>query len=104
MLGKVGTNTGGVNMHETHEHTTLYKSGQFPSRAALALAEAYAALEERGYDPVAQLVGYLMSGDPTYITSHREARSLIRTIDRDELLSELVRGYIQAQRTHPKTG
>ncbi len=91
-------------MHEAHERTTLYKCGHLPSRAALVVAEVYAALEEKGYDPVAQLVGYLMSGDPTYITSHREARTLIRSTDRDELLSELIRGYIHAQRTHTRTG
>lgn len=95
---------GGVGMHEAQERTTLYRRGYLPSRAGRVVAEVYAALEEKGYDPVAQFVGYLMSGDPTYITSHRDARSLIRTIDRDELLSELVRGYIHAQRAQNRTG
>lgn len=58
------------------------------------LMEVYAALQERGYDPISQLVGYIISGDPTYITSHRNARSLIRRLERDELLEEMVRLYL----------
>ncbi len=52
------------------------------------------ALTEKGYNPVSQIVGYLLSGDPTYITSHLNARTLIRNVERDELLEELVRGYL----------
>lgn len=52
------------------------------------------ALEEKGYNPVNQIVGYIMSGDPTYITSHKEARSLIRKLDRDELLEEIISYYL----------
>ncbi len=52
------------------------------------------ALEEKGYNPVNQIVGYIMSGDPTYITSYKDARSIIRKIDRDELLEEIVSYYI----------
>lgn len=55
----------------------------------------YAAMEERGYDPVNQIVGYLISGDPTYITSYNNARYMIRILERDELLEELVRYYVQ---------
>jgi len=95
---------GGVIMHKSHEETALYKCGRYHNRAALVIDQVYAALEERGYDPVAQLVGYLMSGDPTYITSHQEARTLIRSIERDELLSELVRGYLRGRRSHNRTG
>lgn len=58
------------------------------------LLHVYRALEEKGYDPVSQLVGYLLSGDPTYITSHAGARALIRSVDRDLLLEELVRAYV----------
>ena len=58
------------------------------------LTEVYNALIEKGYDPINQIVGYLLSEDPTYITNHKNARSLIRKIDRDELLQELVEGYI----------
>ena len=60
-----------------------------------ALRYVYAALRERGYNPVDQIVGYLVSGDPTYITSHKDARTLIRQIDRDRLLEELVRSYVR---------
>jgi uncharacterized protein (UPF0297 family) len=54
------------------------------------------ALEEKGYRPVDQIVGYLVSGDPAYITSHGDARLLIKRIDRDELLEEIVRSYLEA--------
>lgn len=58
------------------------------------IREVYRALEEKGYDPVSQMVGYLLSGDPTYITSYAGARSLIRTVDRHEILEELVAAYV----------
>ena len=54
----------------------------------------YQAMTEKGYDPVNQIVGYIMSGDPTYITSHKGARSLIMKVERDELVEELLRVYI----------
>ncbi|MDR1603768.1 MAG: IreB family regulatory phosphoprotein [Gracilibacteraceae bacterium] len=62
--------------------------------AAAILSEVYNSLREKGYDPINQLVGYLMSGDPAYITSHRQARARIRKIERHELLEELVRSYL----------
>ena len=55
----------------------------------------YAALAEKGYDPVNQIVGYIMSGDPTYITSHNGARSMIMKVERDELVEELLKEYIK---------
>jgi uncharacterized protein (UPF0297 family) len=55
----------------------------------------YAALQEKGYNPISQIVGYILSEDPTYITTHNNARSLIRRIDRDELLQVLVKSYLQ---------
>jgi uncharacterized protein (UPF0297 family) len=55
----------------------------------------YAALTEKGYNPVNQIVGYVMSGDPTYITSHKGARSLIMKVERDEIVEELLRFYIE---------
>ena len=58
------------------------------------ILRVYQALVERGYNPVNQIVGYIMSGDPTYITGYQNARSLICRIDRDELLEELVQFYI----------
>ena len=54
----------------------------------------YNALKEKGYSPVTQIVGYFLSGDPTYITSHNNARSLIRKLERDELLEEIVKSYL----------
>ncbi|MCR5742256.1 MAG: IreB family regulatory phosphoprotein [Lachnospiraceae bacterium] len=58
------------------------------------LEQVYIALVEKGYNPVSQIVGYIMSGDPTYITSHKGARSLIMKAERDELLEELLKYYI----------
>ena len=58
------------------------------------LMYVYHALQAKGYDPISQLVGYLFSGDPTYITSFNSARSLIRRLERDEILEELVRYYL----------
>ncbi len=55
----------------------------------------YEALSEKGYNPVDQIVGYIMSGDPTYITSHNNARSLIMKVERDELVEEMFREYIR---------
>ena len=61
----------------------------------LVLQEVYEALVEKGYNPVNQIVGYIMSGDPTYITSHRNARSLIMKLERDELVEEMLTAYIK---------
>ncbi len=58
------------------------------------LLSVYSALEERGYDPINQIIGYILSGDPTYITSHKDARSMICRIERDEILEELLREYL----------
>ncbi len=59
------------------------------------LKQVYDALQEKGYNPINQIVGYILSGDPTYITSHKGARNLIRNIERDELLEKLVKSYIK---------
>lgn len=58
------------------------------------LTEVFDALQEKGYNPINQIVGYILSEDPTYITTHNNARSLIRRIDRDELLAEMVKSYL----------
>lgn len=58
------------------------------------LEEVYDALDERGYNAIDQIVGYLLSGDPSYITSHNNARNIIRQIDRDDLAEELVKSYL----------
>ena len=57
--------------------------------------DVYQALTEKGYNPVSQIVGYIMSGDPTYITSHNGARSLIMKVERDEIIEELLKDYIE---------
>ena len=59
------------------------------------LMKVYYSMREKGYDPVSQIVGYLISGDPTYITSYNNARYLIRMFERDELIEELVRTYVE---------
>ena len=59
------------------------------------LEQVYLALKEKGYNPVNQIVGYIMSGDPTYITSHKGARSMIMKVERDELVEELLTEYIK---------
>lgn len=61
----------------------------------LVLSTVYEALTEKGYNPVNQIVGYIMSGDPTYITSHKSARSLIMKVERDELVEEMLVEYIK---------
>ena len=59
------------------------------------LTQVYDALVEKGYNPINQIVGYILSEDPTYITTHNNARSLIRRLDRDELLQDLVKEYLK---------
>ena len=63
------------------------------------LKSVYAALVEKGYNPINQIVGYILSEDPTYITTHNNARSLIRRLDRDELLQDLVKEYLKASKS-----
>ncbi|MBX6351828.1 MAG: IreB family regulatory phosphoprotein [Thermoflavifilum sp.] len=65
------------------------------SEARRAFLLAYRALEEKGYNPVHQIAGYLISGDPAYITNHLDARNTIRRIERDDLIEELVRAYAE---------
>ena len=69
-----------------------FKDSQLDKKEALI--EIYAALTERGYNAIDQIVGYLLSGDPSYITSHNNARNIIRQIDRDDLAEELVKSYL----------
>ena len=64
-------------------------------RVSEVLQLVYQAMTEKGYDPVNQIVGYIMSGDPTYITSHKGARSLIMKVERDELVEEFLRVYVE---------
>jgi uncharacterized protein (UPF0297 family) len=64
------------------------------ARAKTILQQVYQALVEKGYNPINQIVGYILSGDPTYITSHNDARKLIQLLERDELLEKMVKNYI----------
>lgn len=81
------------------DHTNETMQFQLPKDRRAAneiLMTVYSAMKEKGYDPVNQIVGYLISGDPTYITSHNNARYLIRQMERDELIEELVRFYVES--------
>lgn len=77
-----------------------YKTQMFPiaNQRELEIREimhsVYAALLEKGYDPINQLVGYILSEDPTYITNHNNARALIRRLDRDEIMASLLKNYL----------
>ncbi|MBI3997538.1 MAG: IreB family regulatory phosphoprotein [Armatimonadetes bacterium] len=81
---------------EERERTGVFRRGDLTAGGVQdILLDVYRALEERGYNPVEQIVGYLLSGDPTYITSHGDARKAIRQVDRILLLEELVRTYME---------
>lgn len=81
------------------KNTQFFKAVQDEKKLAVSqvLEEVYVALTEKGYNPINQMVGYIMSGDPTYITSHKSARSLIMKVERDELLEELMRVYVDTR-------
>ena len=77
-------------------NTQFFQVESGPQISAKDILEiVYKALSEKGYNPVNQIVGYIMSGDPTYITSHNGARSLIMKVERDELVEELLKEYIK---------
>jgi len=82
-------------MNESSEKTRMFAVRAEVCEARDVLTTVYEALKEKGYNPINQIVGYLLSGDPAYVTSHRGARSLIRRLERDELLEELVRNYLE---------
>lgn len=78
------------------QETMMFKVNNDDTNAAeVILTTVYQSLKEKGYNPINQLVGYLLSGDPTYITSHNNARGLIRKLERDEIIEELVRAYLK---------
>lgn len=82
-------------MDNKDQQTAKFKVGREDiTEAQKILFEVYSALKEKGYDPINQIVGYLLSGDPTYITSYKNARSLIRRLERDDILEELVKKYV----------
>ena len=76
--------------------TMMFKRTEDKKDVAQTIREVYAALEEKGYTPVDQLVGYLLSGAPTYIPSHKDSRTKLRRFERYELLEELVKSYLSA--------
>ena len=77
-------------------HTQYFKVQKEPERKISDVLEViYRAMAEKGYNPVNQIVGYIMSGDPTYITSHKNARNLVMKIERDELVEEVLKYYIK---------
>ncbi|MBZ4662449.1 IreB family regulatory phosphoprotein [Caloramator sp. mosi_1] len=78
--------------HETMKFNFEFEPNQ---KVREVLDEVYQALKEKGYNPINQLVGYILSGDPTYITSHKSARTIIRRVERDEILEELFKVYLE---------
>ena len=76
--------------------TMVYSAEKGDQQTTLdILTEVYNALDEKGYNAIDQIVGYVLSGDPSYITSHNNARNLIRRIERDDLVEELLKSYLQ---------
>ena len=82
-------------MTEDTGRTVHFQIKKERTQAGDVLMRVYQAMAEKGYDPINQIVGYLISGDPTYITSYNNARYLIRMIERDELMEELVRFFVE---------
>ena len=77
------------------QNTTVFAPQKDESKRVKEIMEqVVAALKDKGYEPVSQIIGYILSGDPTYITSHKGARNLIRQVERDELLEKMVKEYI----------
>ena len=82
-----------MNNRENTQHIAQLKDNTID--VTQIIGQVYEALTEKGYNPVSQLVGYIMSGDPTYITSYKNARSLIMKVERDELVEEVLKAYIK---------
>ena len=83
-------------MNNDLSHTQIIRPLQDSGLAVTEVLErVYEALNEKGYNPISQIVGYIMSGDPTYITSFKGSRSLILKVERDEILEELMRNYVE---------
>ena len=82
-------------MVEIHRTQFVHNEVENHNQVSTILARVYAALKQKGYNPINQIVGYIMSGDPTYITSYDNARSLIMKVERDELIEELMRYYVE---------
>ncbi len=83
-------------MNRSFEETMMFKvKAEDYDEVRDILFKVHDALKEKGYNPINQIVGYLLSGDPAYITSHNNARSMIRKMERDEVIEELVKHYLQ---------
>lgn len=82
----------------THDHTVRFDVGGNEENVSDTLKVVYQALEEKGYNPINQIVGYLLSGDPAYIPRHNDARNLIKRHERDEILEELVTHYLESSK------
>ena len=82
-------------MANLSDETMMFSVDKEKNNAAMIIGTVYQALKEKGYNPINQLVGYLLSGDPAYITSFNNARGLIRKFERDEILEELVKAYLK---------
>jgi len=80
------------NINQTLKFDSVKEEKLEPREIILSV---YAALVDKGYNPINQIVGYILSGDPSYITAHNNARSLIRKLERDEILEELVKFYVK---------
>ena len=90
---------GGFFMDNRFNETMKFETPkEKENQAKKIIFTVYDALKEKGYDPINQIIGYILSGDPTYITSHKEARSLIRKIERDELLEEVLAHYLNTEK------
>ncbi len=82
-------------MHDFDKTMMFRIDNEKESQVSKTLRSVYTALEEKGYNPIDQIVGYILSGDPAYITSHKEARSKMRRFERDEIIEELVKSYLK---------
>ena len=82
-------------MNDVSQETMMFQPVADNKNVAKTIREVTQALQEKGYNPIDQLAGYLLSGDPTYITSHKGARSLVMKIERDELVEEMLSEYIK---------
>lgn len=81
----------------TDETVSFYVEREKNQKTKEILKSVYEALKEKGYNPINQIVGYILSGDPTYITSHNNARSLIMKVERDELVEEVIKYFIEGK-------
>ncbi|MDO5041666.1 MAG: IreB family regulatory phosphoprotein [Peptoniphilus sp.] len=82
-------------MDKNYETQVFEKQNLESEKYKKIIKDVYFALEERGYNPIDQIIGYILSGDPTYITSYNNARSIIQKVERDNLLAELLKSYLK---------